>query len=134
MPGYISRALNRFVHPAPTQPKLSLICGNDPNYGNMTHLTPVLDTSPLLSSAAKLHLQEMLGTLPYYARALDVTILTAISEVSTEMAIGAVKTMSKLNQLLDYLSANPEAVVCVHPSIMQLAMESDTLYLLVSKA
>jgi hypothetical protein len=50
------------------------------------------------------------------------------------MATGTVKTMAKLSQLLDYLHTNPEAIIQYHPSSMQLAIESDTSYLSVSKA
>jgi hypothetical protein len=54
----------------------------------------MIDTSPLLSSGDKLHLQEVLGTLLQYARALDVTILIAIRELSTGMVTGTVTTMA----------------------------------------
>jgi hypothetical protein len=119
MPEYITRALNRFLHPAPKHLELSPFPWEQPNYSNKTQLTPVPDTLPPISSTDKLHLQEVLGILLYYARALDVTILTAISEVSTEIATGTVKTMVKMNQLLDYLSTNPEAIIQHHPSSMQ---------------
>jgi hypothetical protein len=80
MPGYITRALNRFLHPAPKHPRLPPHPWERPNYSNKTQLTPVLDTLPAISSADKLRLQEVLGTLLYYAGGLDVTIPTAISE------------------------------------------------------
>jgi hypothetical protein len=50
------------------------------------------------------------------------------------MATGTVKTMSKLSQLLDYLSTNPTAIIQYYPSSMQVAIKSDASYLLVSKA
>jgi hypothetical protein len=49
MPGYITRALNRFLHPAPKHSELSPHPWECPNYGNKTQLTPVLDTSPAIS-------------------------------------------------------------------------------------
>jgi hypothetical protein len=134
MPGYITRISNRFLHPAPKHPEISPHPWERPNYSNKTQLTAVLDTSPAISSADKLHLQEVQGTLLYYARALDVTILTAITELSTEMATGTVETMSKLNQLLDYLSTNPKAIIQYHSSSMQSAIKPDASYLSVSKA
>jgi hypothetical protein len=134
IPGYITRALNRFLHPAPKHPKLSPHPWECPNYGNKTQITAVLDTWPPISPADKLHLQEVLGTLLYYTRALHVTVLAAISELSTEMATGTVKTMVKLNQLLDYLLTYPEVVIRFHPSLMQSAIKSDASYLSVSKA
>jgi hypothetical protein len=65
------------------------------------------------------------GTLLFYGRAVDATLLTAISELSTELVTGTVKTMVELNQLLDYLSTNPKAVARFYPSSIQLAIESD---------
>jgi hypothetical protein len=70
----------------------------------------------------------------YHAKALDVTILTAISELSTGWATGVVQTMKKLTQPLNYVATSPEAVIRFCASSMQLAIESNVLCLLVSKA
>jgi hypothetical protein len=129
MPGCITRALNRLLHPVPKHHELSPHAWEHPNYSNKTQLTPILDTSPLLSSADKVWLQEVLGTLLYYARAPDDTFLTAISELTTEMTIGTVKAMVKLTQLLDYLSMNPKVIIRFLPGSMQLTIESDALCL-----
>ena len=134
MPGYIERALKRFNHPAPARPELSPHPWERPNYGAKSQLTPILDTSEPLTPKEKLHLQEVLGTLLYYARAVDSTILPALSELSTEQSKGTRKTLSKLKQLLDYCSTNPKATVRFRQSGMQLTIDSDASYLSVSKA
>jgi hypothetical protein len=76
----------------------------------------------------------VLGTLLYYASAIDSTLLPALSDVSTEQAYGTKKTLFKLNQLLDYCHINPEATVQFFKSDMQLTIESDASYLSVFKA
>jgi hypothetical protein len=111
MPGYITRAFNRFLHPAPTQSDLSPHPWEQSNYSNKTQFTPDIDTSPLLSSADKLHLTEVLRTLLCYARALDVTILTAISELTSELATGTVQTMKKLTQPLNCFATHPKVII-----------------------
>ena len=70
----------------------------------------------------------------YYARAIDSTLLPAISDLATEQSKGTRKTLSKLEQLLNYCYTNPEATVRFYPSGMQLTIESDASYLSVSKA
>jgi hypothetical protein len=76
----------------------------------------------------------VLGTLLYYASAIDSTLLPALSDVSTEQAYGTKKTLFKLNQPLDYCHTNPEATVQFFKSDMQLTIESDASYLSVFKA
>ena len=76
MPGYIAKVLQRF---APT-----LTTGaNSPSiyvphtYG-ATVQTPTTDSSPPLPASARTRLQELIGSLFYYARGVDVTILPAV--------------------------------------------------------
>jgi hypothetical protein len=76
----------------------------------------------------------VLGTLLYYARAIDSTLLPALSDLSTEQANGTRKTLFKFNQLLDYCHTNPEATVHFLASGMQVTIESNASYLSVSKA
>jgi hypothetical protein len=73
MPGYIQHALQRFNHPAPAHPEWSPHSWERPDYGSKSQLTPVVDTSEPLTPKEKLRLQEVLGTLLYYARAIDST-------------------------------------------------------------
>ena len=81
-----------------------------------------------------LRLQEILGTLLYYARALDSTLLTAISELGTEQSRGTAATMVKVTQLLNYCATNPEATIRYTASDMVLHIDSDASYLSVTKA
>jgi hypothetical protein len=59
---------------------------------------------------------------------LDVTLLTAITELSIKLAIGTVQTVKKLTQILNYVATSPEAIIRFYASSMQLATESDSLY------
>ena len=48
------------------------------------HYAAVPDDSPSLDAADKTRILEVLGSLHFYARAIDSTILTAIGELATE--------------------------------------------------
>ena len=134
MPGYIARALQRFQHPTPPVPEHSPHPWQRPTYGATTQYAPPPDTSASIAAPDKLRLQEVLGTLLYYARALDSTLLTAISELATEQSKGTMHTMEKVTQLLNYCATNPEAVVRFTASDMLLAIESDASFLSIPKA
>jgi len=111
MPGYIERALQRFAHPAPTRPQHSPHAWQKPQYGAKTQYAPSEDESPLLDSAGTKHVQEVLGVLLFYARAVDSTMLPAIGTITTQQAQGTRVTRNAITQLLNYCATNPNAVV-----------------------
>jgi hypothetical protein len=69
-----------------------------------------------------------MGTLLYYARAVDSTILTALSSLATEQAKPTQKTMEKAKQLLDYCASQEEAIITNNKSKMILVVHSNAGY------
>jgi hypothetical protein len=134
MPGYIERALHRFQHPTPTKPEHSPHPWQKPNFGAKTQFALVPDVTAALDVADKRRVLEVLGTLLFYARAIDSTLLTAIGELATEQSEGTQNTMTKLAQLLNYCATHPSATIRFTASDMILAVESDASYLSVIKA
>lgn len=129
MPGYIERALC----PAPLKKEHSPHPWQRPTYGAKTQYAPSPDESPSVDAADKTRILEVLGTLLFYARAVDSTLLTAIGELATEQSQATKTTMHKLSQLLNYCASYPDATVRFHASDMLLAVESDASYLSVAK-
>ena len=78
MPGYIERALLRFQHTTGRSPEHSPHPWQRPNYGAKTQFATLPDATPALDAADKTRILEVLGTLLFYARAIDSTMLTAI--------------------------------------------------------
>jgi hypothetical protein len=72
---------------------------------------PDADTSPALDAADTKCVQEILGTLLYYARAVDSTMLTAIGSIAMQQASATQATMQAITQLLNYCATHPEAAV-----------------------
>jgi hypothetical protein len=98
MPGYISRALQQFQHPTPSQPQHYPHAWTPPAYGARQQFV-LLDVTPVLELLDKKHVQEVLGTLLYYARAIDSTMLPAIGTLATQQATPTIATLEAITQL-----------------------------------
>jgi hypothetical protein len=83
---------------------------------------------PLLPEDIK-QVQHIIGSILYYAQAFDLTVLMALSTISSKQAKGTKSTMKKCKQLLDYLTTHPNATVRFHSSNMILNVHSNTPYL-----
>ena len=134
MPGYIERALARFDHPKPKKPQDNPFKYIPPEYGAKIQYAPDEDQSEPLDEKGKKRIQEILGTLLYYARAVDPTILVTISHLSSQQAKPTVQTMAAVKHLLDYCATHPNATSRFHKSDMVLHVESDASYLSEPKA
>ena len=88
-----------------------------PTYGRHTQLNIPTDTSPLLTPAASLLLQSTVGSLLFYSRAVDPSMLPALNEISTQQSNPTTNTQSKVTQLLNYVATHPNAVICFHKSV-----------------
>lgn len=134
MPGYIEQALQRFHVAPPTRPQHSPHAWQKPNYGAPTQLTDPIDTSPPLSPDAQTRIQEIIGVLLYYARAVDSTMLVALGTLASSQAACTQATADACVQLLNYAATHPDATVRYNASDMILAVDSDASYLSAPKA
>ena len=112
MPGYIDRALVRFNHEKPTKVQNSPYPHVSPKFGTTIQYVEDEIESPTLSKEDTKYIQAVTGTLLYYARAINPTILPALSTIATEQAKSTQKTMKNVKQLLDYKPIGP---VALHP-------------------
>jgi hypothetical protein len=99
-----------------------------PNMEKKEQYTLEEDTSPLLNKEESKYVQVVAGTLLYYARAVDNTILPALSAIATEQAKLMEKTKATIKQLLDYCATQEEPVIAYKASKMILAVHSNTGY------
>ena len=56
-------------------------------------------------------MQKIVGSILYYARAVDMTVLMALSSIASEQTKGTERTLEKAYPVLDYLASHPDAVV-----------------------
>jgi Reverse transcriptase (RNA-dependent DNA polymerase) len=129
MPGYIERALERFGHEAPAKHQPAPQPYTEPEYGAKIQYAQAPDNSPALTADQTKRIQEIIGVLLYYARAIDSTLLVALGTLASEQANGTEATMKRITHLLNYCASNPSAVVRFNKSEMILHLESDASYL-----
>jgi hypothetical protein len=128
MPGYLDKAFLKFKHVAPSKKQNSPHPHAIPQYGANTQYVESQDEPPLLNKEDTKHVQAVMGTLLYYARAVDSTILTALSSLATEQAKPMQKTMEKVNQLLGYCASQEEAIITYNTRKMILVVHSHAGY------
>ena len=128
MPGYVEQALVRFKHQRPLKPQHQPYPHVPPKYGAKQKFPEHEDASPLLDKAGKKSVQEVRGTLLYYARAVECTILAALGSIATQQSAPTENTMKKINQLLDYAATHPDAAVTFRASDMVLAAHSNASF------
>jgi hypothetical protein len=129
MPGYITAILHRFQHPHPTRPQNAPYKMQPINYGAKVQFATPADTSTPLTDAEKLTLQQVIGCLLYYAKAVAPTMLVALSTLDSAQAHSTAATADTIHQLLDYCATHPGAEVRFHSSDMVLQVNSDASYL-----
>jgi hypothetical protein len=134
MPGYIKAALHKYQHPAPARPEPSPHPWNPPIYGAKTQFVSDTKPSPALSDKDINKLQQLTGTLLYYARAFDPTLIMPINVLASEQSNDTEVTADKVIKLLNYCNTHPETKIRYHASDIILHIHSDASYLSESEA
>jgi hypothetical protein len=98
-------------------------------FGADTQTPLKVNSSPLLDEKGIKQVQKIVGSIFYYVRAVDMTVLMALSANAVEQTKATVKSMGKCIQLLDYLAINSEAKVRYYASNMVMNIHSDASYL-----
>eukprot|EP00804_Cyclotella_cryptica_P001099 CCRYP_008385-RA/>CCRYP_008385-RA protein AED:0.18 eAED:0.13 QI:0/0/0/1/0.4/0.16/6/0/1406 len=134
MARYIDKVLQRFQHPVPSSPQNGPYKPYPKKYGAAAQDPIPTDASAPLDSDGQKCIQQIVGALLYYARAVDNTILLSMSAIASEQAHPTQLTQKRCQQLLDYCASHPDAVVRFQASNMVLNIHSDASYLSESNA
>ena len=133
IPGYVTAALQRFRHQLKNTRQSSLHHHVPPTYGARLQFAEPEDNTPLLPEEILKFIQQVVGVFLYYSIAIDNTVLVALRDIGSEQSRATSKTMDEVQQLLDYLASNPNAIIQYHASGMILFLHSDASYLSVTK-
>ena len=128
MPGYIDKVLRRFqTSPLPSVPSPMLYV--PPAYGKSSgqQVSPEILTP--LSPDEITRCQEIIGSLLYYARAVDSTMLTAVNAIASELARPTQLLHAHIQRLLAYAASYPNNSLVYKRSNMLLSVHSDASYL-----
>eukprot|EP00804_Cyclotella_cryptica_P015897 CCRYP_006383-RA/>CCRYP_006383-RA protein AED:0.07 eAED:-0.04 QI:0/0/0/1/0/0/2/0/1375 len=113
LPGYIDKVLQRFDHKTPTTPQHCPFTPNPRKYGKDAQEPLPPDTSNRLDLSGTRRVQQVVGALLFYARAVDNTLLPGLSAIASEQA---------------------QATIPIRASDMILNIHSDASYLSATRA
>ncbi len=128
MPGYINKQLLKYEHlmqrvqhcPYSPEPK---------KYRTKAQSPLPQDNSQKLTNKEIKQVQKIVGSILYYSRAVDMTVLMVSSSIASEQTKSPDRTLEKAYQVLDCLALHPDAVVRFRASDMVLNIDSDASYL-----
>ena len=133
MPNYVHKQLVRYRR---KQSKHKQHCPYQPKpiqYGKNSNLIKPEEDSPPVGKEDEKYIRQVVGSFLYYARAVDLTILTALNDIASEQSKPTERTLQRVEQLLDYMETNPGAVIRFRASDMVLNLHSDASYLSASR-
>jgi hypothetical protein len=112
MKGYITEVRARYGHPTPTKPVHSPHLHREIIYGaKEQYATTDIDTTPPLDTAGIKWCQGVIGSLLFYARAVDNKLLMTISAIGASQASATENTLNEINKLLDYCATYTHQMV-----------------------
>jgi hypothetical protein len=110
MPVYVSNVLSKFQRDAPKHTQHTPTRYVTPVYGAKTQYTTKDETPPLTSQQC-ITIQKFTGSVLYYARSVDPTVLMPLNDIATEQNKATEKTQAAINQMLDNLATHPDATI-----------------------
>ena len=126
---YIDTLLLTLDWPKPRKRQLSPFIAAPIAYGQKTQFTPEEDTSAPLSAKRLLRVQKIIGSLLYYARAVDNKLLVALNAISARQSKATIHTEQLVHTLLDYVATYPNDSIVFRASDMVLCAHADAGYL-----
>ncbi len=134
MPGYIKKLLLRCKHCMPSKLQHCPYTPAPKQYGAEAQAPLPVNILPTLSPNKIKEIQCIIGSILYYAWAVNITVLMALSSDAIKQSKGTTNTMQKAKQLLDYLATYPDTTICFWASNMIMNVHSNASYLSKSDA
>ena len=133
MLGYVDKVRHKYQHPMPKRPVNAPAKFKPIQYGAKFQTADV-DTSPQLAKDCIRHIQDVVGTLLYYARAVDPTLLATLSQIASRQSTATEEVSTMIKKILNYVATHPNARIRYVASDMILNLHSDTSYISEPKA
>jgi hypothetical protein len=97
MPDYIKKLLQKFKHKMPSRKQDAPHRWDVPLYGQKTQYADNDENLPVLSSKEITRCQQIVGTLLYYAIAVDPTMLVALGDIASTHSQATEKTKQEID-------------------------------------
>jgi hypothetical protein len=95
MPGYICKTLLKYKHRMQTHPQHFPYAPAPKQYGAAAQSPLPVNISPKLAPDEIKEIQRVIGSILYYAQAVDITVLMALSLIAIEQSKGTTGMMGK---------------------------------------
>ena len=128
MPGYIKTQLQRYKHKKPTRPQHSPHPVVPRRYGKSAQHPSPSDETPTAVSNGILCVQQVVGSILYYARAVNLTALMALTTLGSKQAKANAHTLKSTEHLLDYLATHPNYKLQYYTLAMVFNIHYDASY------
>jgi hypothetical protein len=102
MPGYIEKAAIRFGHKSPNKTQWQPRPHSIPTYGATIQYAKHTDQSRPATKDEQKYICQVIGVLLYYGRAVDSTLLVALSSLASVQSAPTAYTLELLKWLLNY--------------------------------
>jgi hypothetical protein len=114
MPGYIKKKLQEYGHIMPRKIQGCPYVSESKKIGTEAKASFPQDNTPKLDKKGIKRVQQIVGSNLYYAQAVNMTVLMALSTIAVNQTKATKRTMERSMQLLDYLAHNTDAKVRFH--------------------
>ncbi len=129
MPNYIKKKLQEYGHIIPTHIHSCPYHPEPKRFGSEAQAPLPPNATPELDKMGIKRVQQIVGSILYYARAVDMTVLMGLSSIVVKQTKATEKTMERCIDLLNYLATNQDAKVRFRASDMVMNIHSDASYL-----
>ena len=119
----MKKALDMLQHPNPKRPQYAPYLWSVPAYGKIIQMEPDPDESDILDKNSTKIIQPIVGTILYYARVVDPTMIRSINEISRVQSRPTRDTKEKSRMLIDYESTYLNATLSYKASDMVLHVD-----------
>ena len=134
MSGYIKRVLHKFQHKFPTRFQHALHKWMKLVYGKIRQYTIEKDNDLILTADETKTIQQIVGNLLYYARAIKSPMLSGLNEIQHRQASPTKNTLEICYMILDFCASHPNGKIRYYASDMILQIDTDAAYLVLPGA
>ena len=127
MPEYVKKSLDMLHDTKPKRPQYAPHCWSGRAYGKRLQMSPDPDESNIIDKNFTKITQSIVGTMLYYARSVDPTVLREINKIPRVQSRPTRDTEEKTRMLLDYAETYPNSILRYKASDMFLHVDSDTV-------
>ncbi len=111
MPGYIKKKLQEYNHVISKRKQMCPYAPALKKIGTEAQAPFPTNDSPRLDKTGIQWVPRIVGSILYYARAVDMTASMALSTIASKQIKASEKTLEKCTQLFDYLAAHSDAKI-----------------------